>query len=101
MTFPIWIWFAKSLKKKWLLRQEERFSKPIKFRPPNFVWWLNGIQVGITYFVLYTLLKIYAFHEPFFIIKMKGLVGSILLGLLWGYLMKKALLRKLNRKSIN
>lgn len=101
ISFPIWICFAKSLKKKWLRRQEEKFSKPIKFAPPNFVWWLNGLQVGISYFVLYTLLKVYAFQEPFSLIKMKGLVGSILLGLLWGYLMKRTLLRKLNRKSIN
>jgi hypothetical protein len=46
VTCPVWIWFRKSWKKKWLLTQKEKFSKPLHVTTPAFNWVKEGLGWG-------------------------------------------------------
>jgi hypothetical protein len=95
VTFPIWYWFKNTWKEKWLMKQKEKFSKPLKLAPPEFVWWSKGIQMGFLFFVMIMIFKFLILQEPFTWKKPIGnLVGALIAGLIWGALMKEALFKR-------
>jgi hypothetical protein len=90
ITFPIWIWFQKRWKEKWLIKQKEKFSKPLKLTPPNFIVWVEGIKIGLTYYLLTMVLKFVVFEEVLTWKKPIGnFVGSIIIGLVSASIIKE------------
>ncbi|HEY8661194.1 MAG TPA: hypothetical protein VIL78_19330 [Hanamia sp.] len=95
ITFPIWCWFKNAWKEKWLMKQKEKFSKPLHSTPPEFIWWIKGIQMGFVFFIIIMVIKFVIFQDPFTWKKPIGnLVGAIILGLIWGAFMKETLFKK-------
>lgn len=50
-TFPVWVWFYKPLKRKWLRRQKEKFNHPLNLEDPGYNWPVQGMVWGIFMFV--------------------------------------------------
>lgn len=93
LTYPLWGWFQKSLKAKWLKKQPDRFktiNTPTTPKPINKKGWIfMGLTWGALMFVIMT------FGFPFFMgeeINLKsisvGLVIWSIAGLIFGYTMK-------------
>jgi hypothetical protein len=93
VTFPVWGWFRKLLKQKWLNKQPERYKNlnleiPIKTNTTSN-WLKLGLIFGLLMFVLMTILLPLIFQEA---ITRRNLLFGIPLwlicGLVWGYTMK-------------
>lgn len=84
VTFPIWGWFRKSWKEKWLIQQNEKFSKQLNETLPEYIWWKTGIEMGVGVYMLGVIWNLID-STP---VGNESLVGSILVGLVFGYVMK-------------
>ena len=93
ISFPIWGWFRKSLKEKWLIKQPDRY-KNIKLEIPKKKnttksWLRSGLLWGLFMFVSMTLIVPLIEQNP---ITLKSiLIGFpiwLISGLGWGYIMK-------------
>lgn len=90
VTSPIWIWFEKKWKEKWLIKQKEKFSKPLELSVPEYNLWTQGLRIGIGYYVLIMFTKFVIFQETFTWKKPIGnLVESILIGLVSAAIIKE------------
>ena len=93
VTFPLWGWFRKGLKRLWLQNQPKRFTHiDIENTPNPFnnkSWIHTGLSWGAIMFVMMTLIFPYLDHSE---IRVKsillGVVVWSLAGLLFGYIMK-------------
>ena len=95
ITFPIWIWFIKAWKKKWLAKQKEKFSKPLKLSPPEYIIWLQGLKIGIGYYILIMITKFVILNDTFTWKKPIGnLIGAIIMGLFSAAIMKEMFMKK-------
>lgn len=95
ITFPIWIWFKKTWKKKWLMVQREKFSKPLKLSSPEYNVWLRGLDIGIGYYLLTMFTNFIIFQDPFTWKKPIGnLVGSMITGLISAAIIKEMFMKK-------
>ena len=105
VTFPIWIWFIKSLKKRWLENQPARYEN-ISFRTPILekkLWIKRGLGFGAWMFVIMSILLPLIKGEKLTLIHLcLDIVIWTLGGLGWGYWMKIWMDRankKLNKKG--
>ena len=101
-TFPIWIWFRRSLKKKWLVTQQEKFAKPLNLTNPEFNWVAQGLSWGGFMFLFMDI--IFPLFEGEVLKLMKLVIGAIfwtLGGLLFGYVMKKFMFKQQKSTSQN
>lgn len=105
LTYPIWIWFKKSWKEKWLTAQREKFSKPLLLTPPEFNWRNYGLRWSLFMFVFMEILFPLIDGQKYNIYKLAiGIIVWALAGLGYGYLMKKILARQARiqeKKKIN
>lgn len=100
VTFPIWIWFIKSWKKKWLSVQKEKFSKPLRLTTPEFNWVTQGLGWGFFMFLFMDILFPLFEGEDYKPLKLIiSAVFWILGGLLFGYIMKKLMLKQSTKTS--
>jgi hypothetical protein len=101
ITFPIWIWFRKRWKQKWLVFQKDRFSKTLDLTTPGYNWVSEGLSFGIFMFiimelVLDPLIDGNGYHLPRLGF---GLALWILGGLAYGFVMKRFMTRQISRTS--
>jgi hypothetical protein len=90
ITFPIWIWFEKKWKEKWLHQQKEKFSKPLKLTVPDYIVWIEGLKFAFFYYVFTMVLKFVIFQEVFTWKKPIGnLVGSVIIGFISAFIIKE------------
>ena len=85
ITFPVWGWFRKSWRNKWLMKQKEKFSKPQVLAMPEYVWWKTGIEIGVGVYLLgiiWNLIEYGKFYNE------ESLLYSIIIGSICGYVMK-------------
>lgn len=94
ITFPIWGWFKKSLKEKWLHKQPKRFTNiSIKDLPNSFdtkKWFITGLIWGLFMFFIMTFF--YPFLDGNQITLKKTLIGILiwsLAGIVFGFVMNK------------
>ena len=98
LTFPIWFWFKKKYKDKWLEEQKMKFSKPLNltFQEPKAQWWLRGMLFGLFMYVfmviLFPLIKGEALTQKGLLI---GIPVWAVAGLVFGFTMTI-----INRKKI-
>lgn len=93
ITYPLWGWFRKSLKQRWLAKQPERFKnidvKKVYNPFAKKVWMGAGIAFGVIMYFVNVLFLPFLWDEQ--ITWTKALVGLPIwmgAGLLWGYWMK-------------
>ena len=100
VAFPIWIWFRKSWKKKWLLVQKKKFSRPLNLTTPEYNWAAEGLGWGVFMFLFMDIvLPLFEgeAYEP-----RKLIIGAIiwtLAGLSFGYVMKKLMFKQSSKTS--
>lgn len=100
VTFPIWIWFRKSLKKKWLSVQKEKFSKPLSLTTPEFNWVTQGLSWGAFMFLFMDIIFPLFEKEDYEPLKLIfGAVIWIFSGLLFGYVVKKLMFNQSTKTS--
>lgn len=95
VTAPLWIWFAKALKRKWLAREQQKFAGPLKLTTPEYNWVAEGISWGFFMFIFMDLVFPWLTGESYrplrlvfeFVMWMAG-------GLGFSYMTKKFLFRK-------
>jgi hypothetical protein len=93
ITFPIWGWFRKSLKKRWLEKQPKRYKEieiELLENPFEGYGWIKmglrwGILTGILMLIFFPLIGVEVFSKQF-IVTIAAFV--ILGGLLFGFIMK-------------
>ncbi len=101
LTFPIWGWFRKSLKAKWLERQPKRYENINLeiIRPPfkGRTWIKIGLNWGAFMFVAMSIAYPLIIGETITSYTLLlGLVIWTIAGLLFGYLLKSLLYRTVN-----
>ena len=100
LTFPVWVWFRKSWKRKWLSVQKEKFLKPANLTVPQFNWVAVGLSWGFFMFlfmeVIYVLISGGRFSLRGFFV---GMVTWTLGGLFFGFIMKKFMGRLMSKAS--
>lgn len=93
ITFPIWGWFRKSLKKRWLEKQPKRYKEieiELLENPFEGYGWIKmglswGILTGILMLIFFPLIGVEVFSKQFIVtIAAFVIVG----GLLFGFIMK-------------
>lgn len=93
LTFPVWGWFAKSLKRQWLDKQPERYQNIDLENMPNPLNKKNFVKIGLIWgafmFVIMSLIFPYLFgdeitYKSLFI----GLIIWAIAGLLLGFVMR-------------
>ena len=91
LTFPIWFWFKKKWKAKWLEEQKIKFSKPLNLTIPEskVQWWRAGMLFGLFMYVFMVILFPLIKGET---LTQKGLLIGIpigaVAGLVFGFTMK-------------
>jgi len=94
VTFPVWIGFRKSWKKKWLSIQKEKFSKPLHLTTPEFNWVAQGLSWGVFMFLFMDILFPLFEGEGYQPIKLAiGAIVWTLGGLLFGYVLKQLMFK--------
>lgn len=93
LTYPIWGWFRKSLRKKWLEKQADRYKNITLEVPEKKNWTKNWLKSGIYFGVFMYLMMVILFPliEGETITQRSLLIGVpfwLIGGLGWGYLMK-------------
>jgi hypothetical protein len=106
LTFPIWGWFKKSLKTKWLAKQPERYENiDIEHIPNPFdenSWVASGLSWGAFMFVLTSIIFPYfTGQEITFKTLVLGVVVWTIGGLGFGYIMKLYMNKKAKNKVGN
>lgn len=96
LTYPLWGWFRKSLREKWLRRQPARFenldleSTPNAYQKGGWIW--QGFTWGLLMYITMTFLYPLFSDEP--ITWARALIGIpiwALAGLGFGYAMKQVM----------
>lgn len=89
ITFPLWVWFQRPLKRKWLRWQKQRFSRPLNLETPGYNWPVQGMGWGLFMFVSMGLFYPWVTGE---VITLQRLLIAFLFwlagGLIYGYVMK-------------
>lgn len=99
LTFPIWGWFRKTLKQNWLAKQPDRY-KNISLEIPEKKnstksWLKSGLLWGLFMFV--SMVLIYPMIKGVEITQESILIGIplwLIVGLGWGYTMKRSMNKK-------
>jgi len=99
VTFPIWGWFRKSMKQRWLEKQPERF-KDLTFEIPEnkltTKYWLKlGLLFALIMYVVMTIL--FPLIDNKEMTQRSLLIGIpiwLICGLGWGYWMKTRMMKK-------
>jgi len=99
LTIPIWWWFGKKIKEKWLSKQPARYQNiEFTYRSTPFDkknWIHTGLGFGITMFVLMSLLFPLISNEPItWRSLLFGIISWMIGGLVYSYIMKVFLERK-------
>lgn len=102
MTFPLWGWFRKSLKAKWLKRQPKRYGNIDIQNTPNVFdkksWVKGGLSWGGFMFLVVTLVyPCFAGQEITLKSVLIGLILWTIVGLGFGYTMKIFMNKFLNK----
>jgi hypothetical protein len=98
VTFPVWIWFRKRWKQKWLQIQKEKFSKPLILLPEYNV--ASGLNWGLFMFFCLDILFPLIEGERLNIYKLCfGIIYWVLFGLAWSYMMKKFFIRQQRKQA--
>ncbi len=99
LTFPIWGWFRKSLKDKWLKKQPERYRNLNLEQEQDMkskqYWFISGLVFGMVMFLLMEIIT--PLTEGLDITSRRILISIpiwLLGGLLWGYVMHKWMNKK-------
>ena len=99
ITYPIWGWFKKSLKQKWLDKQPERYKnlnlEIIEKKNTTKNWLKRGLLFGLFMFVATQI--IYPLIENKEITQKNILIGIpfwLICGLGWGLIMKRLMNKK-------
>lgn len=93
LTFPIWVWFRKSLKEKWLANQPKRFEN-IDFEqiynPYDSKNWIKtGLAYGILMFVFVSIVLPFFKGDEITLRSLTiGVIWWIIGGLIFGFVMK-------------
>lgn len=93
VTFPVWGWFRKSLKSKWLKNQPKRYEKiDITIKPNPFdkkAWIKTGLTWGTMMFLIMTVVFPYFIGQK---ITLRSILAGLIIwtigGLVFGYTMK-------------
>lgn len=93
VTYPLWGWFRKSLKERWLAKQPERFKNIDVSKIPdpfaNNGWINSGLSFGIImYLGMVIVLTLLAQEEITLYEVAVSLPFYLLMGLLWGFVVK-------------
>lgn len=104
ITFPIWGWFRKSLKTKWMEKQPKRYRNiPVEQTPNPFDkanWIKTGLSWGAFMFILMSVCFPYFYGEEITLTKILLEFGTwAITGLIFGYSMKIFFNAGINRKS--
>lgn len=105
VTYPIWGWFKKSWKAKWLKKQPERFKNiDIEHIPNPFdkkSWIITGLSFGAFMFVFMGIGFRYFIEREAITLKSSvfHLITWIIGGLIYGYIMKLVNDKKPSRKN--
>lgn len=99
ISFPFWYFTREKRKQQWLVKQQEKFAKPLSLTPPLEVWWQSGLSFAFFLFVANLLL--YWYEEGSITGKqvLSECISSIIAGLFFGLFMKGILPRKKNTKE--
>lgn len=104
LTFPVWGWFRKSLKSKWLEKQPKRYENiEIKHHPSSFDktgWIKTGLSWGA--FMFLTMSIVFPFiggQEITWKSLLLGLIIWTIGGLAFGYIMKLFINKKINKND--
>ncbi len=104
VTSPLWIWFKKPLKKRWLDNQPQRYKNIDinRVHPFNKKSWVKeGLGWGIImYFLMVIVLPFFSNEEITWAKVLIGLPVWLLAGLVWGYSMNKFFASKNKNNSI-
>lgn len=100
LTFPLWIWFRKPLRNRWLRWQRARFRRPLNLETPGYNWVAQGLGWGMFMYLMMGLLYPLALREELTLLRITGsffwwLAG----GLIYGYVMKLFLRRKEKKQT--
>lgn len=93
ITFPIWGWFRKSLKQRWLAKQPERYKK-VTFQISDNInstraWLKRGLLFGFFMFVTMGLVFPFIYGEQITLVSVLiGIPLWIIMGNAWGATMK-------------
>ncbi len=99
ITSPVWIWFKILGEKKWLeyeLKRMERMCQSELIQVQDWPWAKMGFLFGVIFFILmaFPMGVLFGFElESSLIIISVMLPLSLGAGLLWGYFMKKAMMK--------
>lgn len=88
ITFPIWYWFKDMLKEKWLIRQKEKFSKPLNLQPPVFDGWYRGLQFAAGYYLMFMIIDFIVLQETF---TYRNAIGNLVLALILGLIFESSM----------
>lgn len=100
LTFPVWIWFTKSWKRKWLSIQREKFSKPLNLTPPEYNWVTQGLRWGFLMFLIIDVLLPLINGDDFKLLNfLFGIIIWTFAGLFFGFIMKKFFYRRVSGPS--
>ncbi len=99
LTSPVWWWFRKDLKQKWLEKQPKRFENinPEKYYNPfdNKRWVFTGLAFAMIMFVIMSLIFPLIKRESITWVSITvGIISSTIGGLLFGFTMKLFLGKK-------
>lgn len=105
LTFPVWGWFKKSLKQKWLLKQPERYQNINLEIPKKKNTTKNWLKIGLLWGLFMYLIMIFIFPliQQEQITRLKILIGIpvwLLSGLGFGYIMKIWMNRKVKEQTL-
>jgi transcription elongation factor Elf1 len=97
LTYPVWGWFRKSLKEKWLQFQSNRFFYLTFYNPLEGKDWIKmGLFFGFFFFLFELIINVlqnsFNIFEALFLILI-----SILTGLSFGYFMKSYANRRVKK----
>ena len=92
VTFPLWVWFRKSLKERWLAKQPERFKNidltkiPDPFSKKSWVY--SGLSFGAFMFLFMEIIMPLITDDFKWLKFAIGVPVWLAAGLGWGYFMK-------------
>jgi tetrahydromethanopterin S-methyltransferase subunit G/predicted RNA-binding Zn-ribbon protein involved in translation (DUF1610 family) len=91
-TYPLWCWFYKPLKKRWLAKQPERYKNVLTDISPQKakkVWRNIGLCFGLVMFIYTIVFNLFLYKQITITDIIINVIVWIAMGLLWGYFMRK------------
>ncbi len=106
LTFPIWGWFRRSMKAKWLEKQPKRYENIDLDHVPNSyekkTWVKTGLSWGAFMFGVMSIIFPYIEGKKITLLSLGlGLVIWSFCGLMFGYSMNVLMNKKINEKTHN